>query len=46
MENFTDKNYPEIDAVFSELFIPIKIKVIEYQKRSQGGVKLKKFVMK
>ena len=37
VKNFTDKDYPEMDAVF----ITLKIKVIEYQERSQGGVKLK-----
>ena len=46
VKNFTDKNYPEMDAVFPGLFITLKIKVIEYQERSQGGVKLKKIVVK
>ena len=39
MENFTNQNSPKMDAVFPGLFMTVKIKVVGFRERSQGGAK-------
>ena len=39
VKNCTDENCPERDAVFPGLFITVKIEIIGYSNRSQGGAK-------